>query len=235
MPPSSAVAIEGDAAGDLPNAHWTDVNLYIHTQTRTLRLRTFKSISDPKGYGAMVDATRRRMIFLLRAKDMTVSQLAEALRRTPQAIYHQIGILQKVGMVEVAREERVGHLIETYYRATAEVFLFQDGEVNRAQSREMWSEALSALSRVGMPVRTDAEFVKMVARANAAMAKFRLPADLEEKLSRLDEPILLTNARARDLAQLALMSDRQFDGFMAAWRELRALMASGVARKKASG
>lgn len=198
-------------------------------------MRTFKSINDPEGYGAMVDETRRRMIFLLRAKEMTAGQLAEALGKTRQAIYHQMGILQKAGMAEVSREERVGHLIETYYRATAEVFLFQDGEVNRSKAQQMWSEALAALSKVGMPVRTDGEFVRKVAKANAAMAKYGLPAELEEKLSRLDEPILLTNTRARDLAQLALMSDRQFDEFMASWRELRRLMTSGVAGRKSSG
>ena len=180
----------------------------------------------------MADETRRRMIFMLRAKDMTVSQLAEALRKTPQAIYHQIRILQKVGMVEVAKEERVGHLVETYYRAAAEVFLFQDGEVGKAESEKMWSEALAALSKVGMPVRTDDEFVRKVAKANAAMAKCGPPAELEEKLAKLDESILLTNSRARDLAQLALMSDKQFDGFMESWRELRKLMTSGVASRK---
>ena len=168
-------------------------------------MRTFKSINDPEGYGAMVDETRRRMIFLLRAKEMTAGQLAEALGKTRQAIYHQMGILQKAGMAEVSREERVGHLIETYYRATAEVFLFQDGEVNRSKAQQMWSESLAALSKVVMPVRTDGEFVRKVANANAAMAKYGLPAELEEKLSRLDEPILLTNTRARDLAQLPLM------------------------------
>lgn len=198
-------------------------------------MRTFKSIDKPEGYEAMVDGTRRRMIFLLRAKDMTVSQLAEALRKTPQAIYHQIRILQKVGMVEVAREERVGHLIETYYRATAEVFLFKDGEVSRTQSQKIWSEALAALSKVGMKVRTDREFVRKVAKANAAMEKCGPPAELEEKLAKLDESILLTNSRARDLAQLALMSDKQFDEFMASWRELRKLMTSDIATQKRKG
>lgn len=183
----------------------------------------------------MADGTRRKIIFLLRAKDMTVSQLAEALGKTSQAVYHQIGILQSVGMVEVAREIRVKNFIETYYRATAEVFLFQDGEVNRAQSQEMWSEALAALSKVGMKVRTDAEFVEKIAKANEAMAKCGPPAELEEKLSELDESILLTNSRARDLAQLALMTDKQFDEFMASWKELRRLMVSGAGKRERRG
>ena len=41
---------------------------------------------------------------------------------TPQAIYHHIKKLLPAEMVEVTREERVDNFIETYYRATAEVF-----------------------------------------------------------------------------------------------------------------
>ena len=192
---------------------------------------TFKSIRDPEGYGAMADETRRKIIFLLRAKDMTVSQLAEVLRKTPQAIYHQISILQKVGMVEEAREVRVKNFIETYYRATAEVFLFQEGEVPMAESEKMWSEALAALAKVGVHVRQDEEFVRKIAKANTTIAHCGPPADLEEKLAKLDESTLLTNSRARDLAQLALMTERQFDEFMGSWRELRKLMVSGVSRR----
>lgn len=180
----------------------------------------------------MADETRRKIIFLLRAKDMTVSQLAEALGKTPQAVYHQIGILQKVGMVEQSREVRVKNFIETYYRATAEVFLFQDGEVPKAESEKMWSGALAALAKVGMHVRTDEEFARKIAKANATIAHCGPPADFEEKLAELDEPTLLTNSRARDLAQLALMSERQFDQFMASWRELRKLMVSGVSHRE---
>ena len=192
---------------------------------------TFKSIRDHEGYGAKAAETRRKIIFLLRAKDMTVSQLAEVLRKTPQAIYHQLSILQKVGMVEEAREVRVKNFIETYYRATAEVFLFQEGEVPMAESEKMWSEALAALAKVGVHVRQDEEFVRKIAKANTTIAHCGPPDDLEEKLAKLDESTLLTNSRARDLAQLALMTERQFDEFMGSWRELRKRMVSGVSRR----
>jgi len=196
-------------------------------------MRTFKSIRDPAGYEAMVDKTRRRIIFMLRARDMTVSQLAESLGKTPQAIYHQINILREVGMVEVAREERVRHFIEAYYRATAEVFLFQDGDVSQAKSEQIWSEALVALSKVGMRVRTDNEFVHNIAKANAAIANCGPATDLEEKLARLEESVPLTNTRALGLARLALMSNKQFGEYMASWQELRELVSSGVSNRKA--
>src|SRR5438034_896562 len=76
----------------------------------------------------MDDDTRRRVVYLLRAKEMTVGQIHHELQLTPQAIYHHIRKLLDAGLVEVAKEERVGHFIETYYRATAEVFEFIHGE-----------------------------------------------------------------------------------------------------------
>src|SRR2546430_2988428 len=69
-----------------------------------LPIRTFKYITDPKALDAVADETRRKLIYLLRAKEQTVSQLAEALGKTPQAIYHQIRKLTAAGLVEVARE-----------------------------------------------------------------------------------------------------------------------------------
>ena len=80
-------------------------------------MKAFKLIKDPNAFQLLGDETRRRIIYLLRAKEMTVSQIAGELNLTPQAIYHHIRKLRDAGMVEVAREERVDHYIETYYRA----------------------------------------------------------------------------------------------------------------------
>lgn len=180
----------------------------------------------------MSDGTRRKIVFLLRSREMTVSQLSDALKRTPQAVYHQIDILRKTGMVEVAKEERVGHFIEAYYRATAETFIFQEGNESKAESEEMWSEALAALSKVGLGVRTDDEFVHKVAEANAVLAKCGLRSDLQEKLAKLDEPTLFTGTRAFELARLAQMSDGEFNRFIASYRALRRLMTTRLPGRK---
>src|SRR5207249_2735309 len=84
-----------------------------------------------------------RIIYLLRAKEMTVSQIAGELNLTPQAIYHHIRKLRDAGMVEVAREERVDHFIETYYRATAEIFNMSHGSgTSSAYHEEKAAESL---------------------------------------------------------------------------------------------
>ena len=96
-------------------------------------MKHYKSISDPEAFKLMADETRRKIVFLLRAKEMTVSQIAHELNITPQTIYHHIKRLVEGNLVEVTREVRVDHLIESYYRATAEVFHFTIGKTSRGK------------------------------------------------------------------------------------------------------
>src|SRR5215831_17187099 len=90
-------------------------------------MKAFQIIKDPSAIELLGDDTRRRVIYLLRARGWTISQMAEELGLTPPAIYHHIKKLLGAGMVEVAREERVENFVEIYYRATAEVFEFSYG------------------------------------------------------------------------------------------------------------
>ncbi|KON31702.1 MAG: hypothetical protein AC479_08405 [miscellaneous Crenarchaeota group-6 archaeon AD8-1] len=87
-------------------------------------MKPFKNISDPEAFKLMADKTRRKIIFLLRAKEMTVSQIA-----------HELNITH--------------HLIESYYQATAEVFHFTIGKTSRGKKvlKEETKVALKALER----------------------------------------------------------------------------------------
>lgn len=192
-------------------------------------MRAFKYIRDPRAFELLGDETRRRIIYLLRAKEMTVSQLAKELDLTTQAVYHQINKLREVGLVDVAREERVeDHFIEKYYRAAAEVFEFHHGEAGSDAAAKHFKEAFEALSRVGLNVTADEETVQEIARLNNELEKMGLPQELEEKISQLDDVAFFTKSKLYDLARLALMSDRQFDKMIADWKALRNLVASGV-------
>ena len=53
-------------------------------------MKAFKVIKSPEAFQLLADETRRRIIYLLRAKEMTVSQISAELGLTPQAIYHHI-------------------------------------------------------------------------------------------------------------------------------------------------
>ena len=194
-----------------------------------LPIRSFKYITDPKALDAVADETRRKLIYLLRAKEHTVSQLAEALGKTPQAIYHQIRKLTAAGLVEVAREERVGHFIEAYYRATAEVFAFRHGEPSAKQGagRGVSNHAavgLKALPRLGIQVNLDKDSVDRMSKLHARIAAHEDDPALEERIMSLEDVDFLSKQHAYSLAKYATMTDKQFQDMLADMEELRKLL-----------
>lgn len=198
-------------------------------------MRAFKFIRDPKAFELLADETRRRIIYLLRAREMTVSQLAADLHLTTQAVYHQVDKLTEVGLVDVAREERHGHLIEAYYRATAEVFQFTHGEAGSAEAGKHLKEAFDALARLGVNINVDDQVVAKIAAINEEMEKLGLPRELEEKISGVDDVGFFTKSKMYELARMALMSDRQFEKEISSWRELRDLMTKALVKKSVKG
>jgi DNA-binding transcriptional ArsR family regulator len=189
------------------------------------------TIRDPKAFEVLADGTRRKMIYLLRAKEMTVSQVAGELGLTSQAVYHQMSKLEEVGLVEVAREERVEHFIEKYYRATAEVFELQHGESGGAEAEKHYREALDALKKVGVKVPTEAGVAKKIAELHAALDKMGLPRELEEKISQIDDVDFFTKSKMYELAQMALVSDKDLDRMLAAWQSMRKVLASDTTKR----
>ena len=193
-------------------------------------MRTFKFFTNPAAFEVLADDTRRRMIYLLRANEQTVSQLAVSLKKTPQAIYHQIKILLDNGFVEVAKEERVDHFIETYYRATAEVFEFSHGENPGREVAKQLKEVPEALAKIGLKVNADEELLAKVAKLEGKISALGMRPELEEKVQQLEDVGFFTRQHAYRYAQMATMTDKQFDEMIAATRELRQLVAQSIAK-----
>ncbi|MGQ0797508.1 MAG: ArsR/SmtB family transcription factor [Methanobacteriota archaeon] len=188
-------------------------------------MRTFKVIKDPEAFQLLADETRRRVLYLLRAKDMTVSQLAEQLDRTPQAIYHHIRKLKDAGMVEVAREERVDHFIETYYRAAAELFHLAHGEGGALEDHERHTkEALKALSKVGFTVEADDETVAKIVELERRMEKIGLKPEIVEKISELEDVDFPVKWGLDHYSKLLSMTDAEFDEVAKLSKELRKIL-----------
>jgi DNA-binding transcriptional ArsR family regulator len=191
------------------------------------QIRAFKVISDPKSFDVIGDKTRRRIIYILRARELSVSQIADELEVTPQAIYHHIKKLLETGMVEVAKEERIGHFIETYYRATAEVFEFQYGEgASQKPGEAEAKEAIRALERVGIVLRADDETISKYVRLVMKMESAGSNPEIEEKIAEMPDIDLLCSQHARKLARSLSMTDKQFEHIQAVEREARALLKS---------
>lgn len=193
-------------------------------------LRAFKFFNNPAAFEVLADETRRKMIYILRAKEQTVSQLAESLGKTPQAIYHQIKILLDNGFVEVAKEERVDHFIETYYRAAAEVFEFSYGENPGREVQQQLREVPEALAKIGLRVNADDEMLAKVAKLEGKISALGMRPELEEKIQQLEDVGFFTRQHAYTYAQMATMTDKQFDEMIAATRELRQLLTQSLVK-----
>lgn len=200
-------------------------------------MKGLKVLKDPESFQLLGDETRRRIIYLLRAKEMTVSQIASDLSLTPQAIYHHIRKMKDAEMVEIAREERVDHFIETYYRATAEVFHFSHGEQKRSViAAEQTKEALKALPRLGFDIQADDETAKKLVALEDRMSDLTHKQDYTDKAGALDEVDFFAKQGAAEFAMLLAMTDKEFDEYCASHREIRkvlkAAQISGKGRAK---
>ncbi len=176
-------------------------------------MKAVKHISDPEAFKILADETRRKIVFLLRAKEMTVSQIADQLDLTPQTVYHHIKRLVEAEMVEVTREVRVDHLIESYYMATAEVFHLTVGKTSGGKETlsEILTASLEALKKLGFNITyTDKDVAQLVEltmeREECCSAK-----EYEEAIAKLGDLDLLTKEDVQEYAAMLSMTDKQLE------------------------
>jgi DNA-binding transcriptional ArsR family regulator len=171
-------------------------------------MKAVKTIVNPEAFKVLADETRRKILFLLRAKEMTVSKIAEELNITPQTVYHHIKKLVEGEMVEVSREVRVDHLIESYYQATAEVFHFTVGKTSHSKEalEEMIETSLRALRRIGFKLQYDKKVISELADMRMEMHDCCGAKEHEDAISKLDDIDLLTKQDVQEFAGILAMS-----------------------------
>ena len=192
-------------------------------------MKAVKVVNDPQEFQLLADGTRRKIIFLLRATEMTVSQISSNLGLTPQAIYHHIKKLQNAGFVTVEREERVGHLIESYYRATAEAFLCSVGVTpsGREFFEKQTKTTLDALVRTGFKLEYGEDEVQLLIEKQDELLKCCDEKDFEENLKdNLDDLDNNTIALVKDFGKLIVMTDEEFEKHQQLKREFRDALKS---------
>jgi len=196
-------------------------------------MKAFKAIKDPEAFWLLADETRRKIVYLLRVKEMNVSQLASELNLTPQAVYHHVKKLVKGGFVEVAREERCGHLIESYYRATAEMFSMSHGKV-KAQSlhskqllKEQMTTALNALKKTGFNLKYDAKKISRLVEAQSELeGGGKDMSKIESRIYEMNDLDLLTRKTVVGLAKNLMMSEEEFNKEHEKRKKFRELLIS---------
>jgi DNA-binding transcriptional ArsR family regulator len=189
-----------------------------------VQMRAVKVLTDPKAFELIADRTRRRMINLLKARELTVSQIAEALDKTPQNIYHHIRKLVDGGLVEVTREERIENFAERYYRATAEIFEVTHGSREEELDKVEVKAFLKSLSEAGLVGRVDDRTASKAVKLLELSRSIIFGDDLARKLEKLEDAALAVKLHTTDYAQLLLMSGAQFEEYQRLQKQFRDLL-----------
>ena len=203
-------------------------------------MKAFIVIRKPEAFQLLADETRRKILYLLRVKDMNVNQLADELGLTSQAVYHHIRKLLKGKMVEVTKEERVGHLIESYYRSTAEDFLLSTGKIkaksvrDKAMVKEQITAVVKAYRKFGLDVKYDDNSISKLVDLWVGLQEdcgTCMNPELQDKIWSSDELSLLEKTMAAELSSILLMTDEEFGRNEKNRRELRTFLRS-LSQKK---
>jgi DNA-binding transcriptional ArsR family regulator len=158
---------------------------------------------------------------------MTVSQISEQLQKTPQAIYHHIRKLFEAGLVVIAKEERVDHFIETYYRAAAEVFEFSHGKGTTAGFLEQHArDTLESLKTLGYNVRVNEEAVLRMIEIMKKLNGVEHIPPMQEKIAELEGVDFIGKQEVAKVVNLLSMTDKEFQEWIDQYRELRLLLKS---------
>jgi len=182
---------------------------------------------DPEAFKLLGDETRRKIIFLLRVKELTVSQISGELEVTPQAIYHHIKKLEEVGLIEVSREERIDHIIESYYQATAETFICSIGSLSKEAVKVDMLDVLEGLNKIGFKVETSDEIASKLVDLEAKMMKHKGENKLKNAVIKLEKDMdFMTLEMVKSYADLILMSDEEHAKRQKLGRDLRQFLIS---------
>lgn len=196
-------------------------------------MKAFQVITDPDAIELLGDETRRRVIYLLRARELTISQIAEELDLTPPAIYHHIKKLLAAGMVEVSKEERIENFIEIYYRATAEVFWFSYGKETRPDYLEQrLKESLQALPKLGINVRVDPDTVSKIVEIQKKLEALGSNPELDEKVNRLEGIDFYGKQELTNYAKMVGRTDEQWQEWFQLNKEFTRLLKTLVPSTK---
>jgi DNA-binding transcriptional ArsR family regulator len=174
-------------------------------------MKEVKAISDPEACRLLADEKRRKIIYLLRAKEMTVSQIADELNLAPQNLYHHIKKMLEADLVEVTREVRVGSLIESYYRATAEVFQITVGQTSGSKELQTANIAaiLESLKKIGFNITYNEKDIAKLSELTMKLDNNPVPEEYDAAISNLKDIDLLVKQGLQEYTVILSMSEEQ--------------------------
>ncbi len=115
-----------------------------------------KIVKDPEDIKICIEKTRRKILSLLRVKNMTISQLSEALDKDQSTLYRHMKKLKNAGFVEIVDEKKEYHIPEKIYGRTAKELYFvpeepdiDEGDLDIGVQKENVIRALKVLDNLG--------------------------------------------------------------------------------------
>jgi DNA-binding transcriptional ArsR family regulator len=189
-------------------------------------MRRIKKVT-PEAFRLLGDKTRIKIIYLLRVKELTISQISAELDLTPQTIYHHIKKLEEAGLVEITREERIDHLIESYYQSTAETFLCSIGSLPVETAKRDVLMILEKLKEIGFKIETSEEVASKLVDFEKKMMEHKSAKNLEDAIGKLEETLdNISFKMAKHYADLILMSEEEYNRRQELRRKLRQFLLS---------
>jgi predicted transcriptional regulator len=198
-------------------------------------MKEIKIFNDPKAFEIAADKTRRRIIHLLRARELSVAQIASELEMTPQAIYHHTRKMLEVGLIEVAKEVRIEHFIETYYQTAAEIFQFNyDIESSKEYSETRFKETLKALNKIGLIQPIEEEKISKLSEIKARMNSIHKHCltEVEEKIEQEEDLDAFGKQEALEIACTISMNDDDYNEILRLEKENRDLLKQYTIKQK---
>jgi DNA-binding transcriptional ArsR family regulator len=185
---------------------------------KEISLDEFKLLTDP---------TRKNIISLITSDELSVSQIATKLGLTPPTVYHHIKKMLEAGLVRISNEERVfGHLIESYYRASADVFTSSIGHSSVSQSNIDIRRVLQALEESGFILSNEEELVSRLTELEKIPAEEINSKELVAVMNSFKNYDLVTRQRLKQYVHLWSMSGHQFREYIKRVKQIRELLKS---------
>ena len=191
-------------------------------------MQAVKVVADPDNFKLLADETRRKIIFLLRATEMTVTQIASNLNISRQTVYPHMEKLLEAGLVDVARTEQIGHLTESHYRATAEAFYCSVGSTPGGHEffQSQVKTVLESLKKLGLKIEyTDADVDRLI-EIQSEQDYCCDMTDLWDTISRLEDVDEKTKTIVEEFAKQLVMTNDEFQYLQAKKREFREFIQS---------
>ena len=125
------------------------------------------------------------------------------------------------------------HFIETYYRATAEVFQFSHGEgaLSKEFAQKEVREALLSLPQLGFTPAWDEATVGRLVELEMRMDELGSAPELEDRIMGLETVGFLAKQIIGKLARFATMTDGECEEYVRQLLEFRSLLKSTLAPK----